>query len=106
MGHPYIYGKWGKARRPAVGEPLAPMAPDGVGVRLAIVRAAWAYISAHPRASTREVARGIGVRTVSTAARALRILEDAGYIRRPVTPARRSLGRVYVVVVPLMEARP
>jgi hypothetical protein len=101
--HPYTAGRWKPGR--THGAPKGAEAPDGTQVSLAVVRAVWAYISRHPRASVADVADAVGLRSRPHALAALRILEGAGYIRRPVTPPGRSLARTWVVVVPLLEVK-
>lgn len=98
---PGTWGLGGPTRRHAP----SPRDPAGKPIRLAIVRAVWAFVSRHPRASTAEIARGVGLRSVGHAASALRILEGAGYIRRPVT-GRGALSRARRIVVPFHEAMP
>lgn len=92
-------GAWG------IGGPSrSPSARSGNSrpVRLAIIRAIWAYVSRTPRATARGAAKAVGLRSYGHAAAALRILEEAGYIERPVG----THGRLWRVVVPFGEAQP
>lgn len=56
------------------------------------VRLVWAAVSAHPQATIRELATVVGFE-YGDVARALRVLENAGYIEHPhnVNRARRIL---------------
>lgn len=83
----------------------APRDDRGYPVRLAKVRAVWAYLSAHPRTTAAELRQALGIRSQGDVQAAIRILEGAGYIARP-RAGRRVVHRAWRILVPLGEVRP
>ena len=62
-----------------------------------VTRRVWAYVSAHPQASIREIQDQVGLSSSSVTAYHLRKLEQLDYIK-----TARGLSRARVVIVPLM----
>lgn len=66
-------------------------------VSLTKTRRVWAAVTAHPRASCKDLCRLSGIRSTSTVQYALNRLHDAGYIER--LPGRARTLRVIVPFV-------